>query len=101
MVAEKKTSRFLLTVLMPVYNAEEFLKDSIGSVLKQTYVDFEFIILDDGSTDNSLKIINDYAKEDERIKVLVNNKNQKTAKSRNILIQKTTLNRICSMDSCR
>ena len=99
MVAEKQTSRFLLTVLMPVYNAEAFLKDSIGSVLKQTYVDFEFIILDDGSTDNSLKIIKDYAKEDKRIKVLVNNKNQKTAKSRNILIQKTTTEFVAWIDA--
>ena len=58
----------LLTVLMPVYNAEEFLKDSIGSVLKQTYYNFELLILDDASTDNSLNIIQDYAKEDKRIK---------------------------------
>ena len=53
----------LLTVLMPVYNAEKFLKDSIGSILKQTYSDFELLILDDASTDNSLKIIKAYAKE--------------------------------------
>ena len=55
----------LLTVLMPVYNAEKFLKDSIGSILKQTYSDFELLILD-ASTDNSLKIIKAYAKEDKR-----------------------------------
>ena len=41
MVTKKKSSMPLLTVLMPVYNEEKFLKDSIGSILKQTYVDFE------------------------------------------------------------
>ena len=79
-VREKKSSMPLLTVLMPVYNAEKFLKDSIGSILKQTYSDFELLILDDASTDNSLKIIKAYAKEDKRIKVLVNQKNQGTSK---------------------
>ena len=74
-----KTIYPLLTVLMPdsIYNAEKFLKyDSIGSILKQTYSDFELLILDDGSTDNSLKIIKAYAKEDKRIKILVNKTNQ-------------------------
>ena len=73
----KESSMPLLTVLMPVYNAEKFLKDSIGSILKQTYSDFELLILDDGSTDNSLKIIKAYAKEDKRIKILVNKTKQK------------------------
>ena len=61
----------LLTVLMPVHNAEKFLAESINSILSQTYSNFEFVILDDGSTDNSLKIIEAYAKEDKRIKVMV------------------------------
>ena len=66
----------------------EFLAESIGSVLKQTYYNFELLILDDTSTDNSLKIIKDYAKEDKRIKVLVNNENQKTAKISSKAIKK-------------
>ena len=57
------------------------------------------MILDDTSTDNSLKIIKDYAKEDKRIKVLVNNENQKTAKSRNILLKKATTEFIAWMDA--
>ena len=89
----------LLTVLMPVYNAEKFLAESINSILSQTYSNFEFVILDDGSTDNSLKIIKAYAKEDKRIKILVNNKNQKTAKSRNILLKKATTEFIAWMDA--
>ncbi len=99
MVTKKKLSRTLLTILMPVYNAEKFLDDSIGSILKQTYTDFKFLILDDGSTDNSLKIIKAYAKENKRIKVLVNNSNQKTAKSRNTLLKKATTEFIAWMDA--
>ena len=71
MIAKKKSSIPLLTVLMPIYNAEKFLAESINSILSQTYSDFEMLIL--ASTDNSLKIIKAYAKEDKRIKILVNN----------------------------
>ncbi len=88
-----------LAVLMPVYNAEKFLDDSIGSILGQTYTDFEFLILDDGSTDNSLKIIKAYAKKDKRIKVLVNKNNQKIAKNRNTLLKKATTEFIAWMDA--
>ena len=55
MKEKKKSLKPLLTVLMPVYNAEKFLADSIGSILNQTYYNFELLILDDASTDNSLK----------------------------------------------
>ena len=95
----KNPSMPLLTVLMPVYNAEKFLKDSIGSILKQTYSDFELLILDDGSTDNSLKIIKAYAKEDKRIKILVNKTNQKQAKCRNRLLKNSKTEFIAWMDS--
>lgn len=54
---------------MPVYNALPFLDDSISSILKQTLTDFEFVILDDGSTDNSLERLREWAARDERIKV--------------------------------
>ena len=95
----KNPSMPLLTVLMPVYNAEKFLKDSIGSILKQTYSDFELLILDDGSTDNSLKIIKAYAKEDKRIKILVNKTNQKQAKCRNRLLKNSKTEFIAWMDA--
>ena len=61
MVEEKESSMPLLTVLMPVYNSDKFLDESINSILSQTYSDFEMLILDDASTDNSLKIIKAYA----------------------------------------
>jgi glycosyltransferase involved in cell wall biosynthesis len=60
----------LVSVIMPVYNQEKYLADCIESVLNQTYRDFEFIILDDGSTDSSAEIIHKYAHKDKRIKDL-------------------------------
>ena len=51
----------LITVIMPVYNASKYLDKSIKSILNQTHKDFKFIILNDGSTDNSLDIIKKYA----------------------------------------
>ena len=89
----------ILTVLMPVYNADKFLDESIGSILNQTYSDFEFIILDDASTDSSLKIIKNYAKKDKRIKVLDNKTNQKQAKCRNILLKNSKTEFIAWMDA--
>jgi glycosyltransferase involved in cell wall biosynthesis len=65
----------LVSVIMPNYNCERYLSESIESILKQSFKNLEFIIVDDGSTDNSLKIIQKYAKLDKRIKVLVNKKN--------------------------
>ena len=60
----------LLSVVMPVYNAAEFLNDSIRSVLTQTFCDFEFIIINDGSTDESLEILTRFAAVDKRIKIV-------------------------------
>ena len=55
---------------MSVYNGETYLRESVESILKQTFKDFEFIIINDGSTDNSLSILEEYAKKDERIKII-------------------------------
>ena len=95
----KNLSSPLLTVLMPVYNAKKFLAESIGSILNQTYSNFELLILDDASTDNSLKIIRTHAKEDKRIKILVNKTNQKQAKCRNRLLKTTKTEFIAWMDA--
>lgn len=62
-----------ISVLMPVYNAENFLKEAIDSILNQTFKDFEFFIINDASTDNSKKIIMSY--NDKRIRHLENKKN--------------------------
>lgn len=60
----------LLSIVVPIYNAEKYLNECIDSILNQTYKDFEVILVDDGSTDNSGKICDEYAMEDDRIKVL-------------------------------
>lgn len=65
---EEKTK--LVSVIMPVYNTQKYLKEAIDSILNQTYSNFELILINDGSTDNSLDIIIDYAKKDKRIVVL-------------------------------
>lgn len=60
---------------MPVYNTEKYLGEAIESILVQTFTDFEFIIVDDASTDNSPAIIEEYWKSDPRIRVLRNDEN--------------------------
>jgi glycosyltransferase involved in cell wall biosynthesis len=60
----------MISILMPVYNAGEYLYKSIGSIQAQTVQDFEIIAVDDGSTDNSLEILQALAREDSRIKII-------------------------------
>ena len=68
-----KSDKPKISVLMPVYNGDQFLDKSIKSVLNQTFNNFEYIIINDGSTDDSLKIIKSY--EDSRIKIINFSKN--------------------------
>jgi len=56
-----------VSVLMPVYNAERYVAEAVESILAQTYTDFEFLIIDDGSTDRTPKILKRYAEQDPRI----------------------------------
>ena len=65
----------MISVVLPVYNAEKYLEEAIISILTQTYKNYELIIINDGSTDNSLGIIKKYEKSDKRI-VLINRKNK-------------------------
>jgi glycosyltransferase involved in cell wall biosynthesis len=62
-----------ITVLMPVYNGEQYLREAIESILNQSYTDFDFLIIDDGSTDQSANIINSYP--DPRIRLVENERN--------------------------
>lgn len=56
-----------ISVIVPVYNVQVFLKDCLDSLVNQTLSDIEIICINDGSTDNSLDILNDYARNDKRI----------------------------------
>ncbi|MBP5699924.1 MAG: glycosyltransferase [Methanobrevibacter sp.] len=58
-----------ISVIVPVYNCEDYLEESLGSILKQTFNDIEVICIDDGSTDDSLGILNEMASSDSRIQV--------------------------------
>lgn len=62
-----------ISVVMPVYNVEKYINSAIKSVLNQSFTDFELIIIDDGSTDNTVKLIKEY--KDKRIKIWQNKKN--------------------------
>ena len=59
-----------VSVVMPVYNTENFLRDSVDSILNQTLDDIELICVDDGSDDSSLDILYEYANNDDRVLVL-------------------------------
>lgn len=75
----------LVSVVMSVYNGEKYLRDSVESILNQTFKDFEFIIIDDGSTDNTKKIIQSY--KDKRI-ILISRENRGLVASLNEGIEK-------------
>lgn len=89
----------ILSLLMPVFNSELFVAEAIESILNQTFKDFEFLILDDASTDKSYEIIRNYEKRDSRIKVYNNDKNLGVVESRNKLINLSKGKYIAWLDS--
>ena len=66
----------LVSIIMPVYNTEKYLDQSIGTVIQQTYENWEMIVVDDGSTDNSISIIQSFAQKDQRIQLYINESDQ-------------------------
>ena len=71
-----------ISVIVPIFNAEKYLTICIDSIIKQTFKDIEIILINDGSTDNSYKILQEYEKKDSRI-VLINQKNKGLGETRN------------------
>ena len=63
----------LISVIVPVYNVEQYLKKCLDSVISQTYTNLEIILVDDGSTDNSLSICREFEKLDARVRVFSQN----------------------------
>ena len=88
-----------ISVLMPTYNRSSLFYRSINSILNQSHKDFEFIILDDGSTDNSLYSLFIYLIKDDRIRVYFNRQNKGRPFSRNKLIDLSTSKYLAIMDS--
>ncbi len=74
----------LVSIVLPTYNGQKYIKDAIDSVLAQSYQNWELIIVNDCSQDNTLKIINEYAQKDSRIKIINNDVNKKLPASLNI-----------------
>jgi len=88
----------LLSVVMPVYNVQRFLNEAIASILDQTFWDFEFIILDDGSTDDSAKILRDWQRRDSRISIFTSPRNSGLPISSNLVVAKTKTPLVARMD---
>lgn len=86
-----------ISVVMPVYNAEKYLREAMDSILNQTYTDFEFIILDDGSKDTSPDIVRSYS--DPRIRFYQNEHNMGVAATLNRGLDLATGEYIARMDS--
>ena len=77
-----------IDVLIPVYNGAKYIKDCLNSIINQTYKDLNIIVLDDGSKDESLDIIEKFALKDERIKVYSKPNEKKVSIARNFLLDK-------------
>jgi glycosyltransferase involved in cell wall biosynthesis len=88
----------LISIITPTYNREKFLPAAIDSVLKQTYKNFELIIVDDGSTDNTPTLMTTYLGKDSRIKYL-QQKNQGQSVARNYALSVANGDFICFLDS--
>ncbi len=88
----------LVTIIVPVYNVENYLYRCLDSIVKQSYKNLDIILINDGSTDNSLKICNNYAKNDTRITV-INIENSGPSICRNIGLEKAKGSYISFVDS--
>lgn len=78
-----KFHKYLVSVIMPVYNGEKYLSQALNSICNQTYNNLEIIVIDDGSTDSSYEICKNIAEQDSRIK-LIHQKNKGVASARNV-----------------
>ena len=99
MEKEKEIEKEKVSIIVPMYNAEKFIGKTIESVLAQTYQNWEMLIMNDVSTDNSLAIVSLYAKKDERIKIVNTEKNVGVVKGRNFLIDLASGKYIAFLDA--
>lgn len=94
----KKFEKELVSIITPMYNGEKFVAKTIKSVLNQNYKNWEMIIIDDGSKDNSPTIVEEYSKKDKRIQ-LVRQKNAGSGAARNNGIRRAKGQYICLLDA--
>ena len=76
-------TQILVSVVIPTYNREAFLPRAINSVMKQTYCNWELLVVDDGSKDGSKRLIEDYCKKDKKIKYILNQHKKGPSGARN------------------
>ncbi len=95
----ENNSNVKVSVVMPVYNASRFLSLAIDSVLSQSYCDFELILIDDCSKDNSYDILKTYEVTDNRVKVFKNKQNMGVSYTRNFGVSKAECDYIAFIDS--
>ena len=88
-----------ISVLLSAYNAEKTINTAIESILSQSYDNFEFLILDDASTDNTFKIIESFSREDKRIRIFKNSYNLGLTKSLNLLLNESNADLIARQDA--
>ena len=86
------------SIIVPVYNVEKYLRECIDSILCQTFTDFELILVDDGSKDESGKICDEYAEKDNRIKV-IHKENGGQSTARNCGVKESSGKYIVFLDS--
>lgn len=89
----------LVSIVMPAYNCEKYVVEAINSVLAQTYRNWELLVLDDGSKDKTLQIIEEFSQKDSRIKSLPNGKNLGVSATRNRGIELASGDWIAFLDS--
>ena len=89
----------MISIVMPVYNAENYLKKSIESILNQTYPVWELLLIDNGSEDDSLRICKEYAKQDERIWVIHQFQNKGVSAARNLGLEKVSGEYVTFLDA--
>lgn len=87
-----------VSIIIPVYNSEQFLTECIDSVVSQTYKNISLILIDDGSTDSSGKICDSYASSDPRVRV-IHTENQGASQARNTGISESDCDYVCFVDS--
>lgn len=90
--------RPLVSVIVPIYNSEKFLAETIESILNQSYRNLEIILINDGNTDNSKQICKEYSTKDKRI-VYIEKENGEVVTARNYGITKATGEYILPVDS--
>lgn len=98
-VGSDRMKRSLVSIIIPIYNVEKYLRECLENVINQTYNEIEIICVEDVSTDNSLEILREYEGRDTRIKVIMNEKNRGLSYARNRGFREATGKYLYYLDS--